>query len=109
MKKFAFEIKHIIKELELPKTTKFKGYVVKLLETDEFLITANYKIEDEISYTWGITPETAKVFKKREKAIKEVKEYNKYGVTLCLLLDIGKQYLVMPENEALEIVRLQIK
>ena len=93
MKKFTFKIKHIIEEIGLPKTTKFKGYVVHLLETDEFLRSANYASnEGSIAYAWVKTPELAKVFKKREKAIKEVKEYNKYGVTLCLLLDIGKQY-----------------
>ena len=111
MKKYNFKIKHIIEELGLPKATKFKGYVVHLIETDEFLLNANYKLEDTIGYMWTKIPEMAKIYKKREKAIKEVKEvkeYNKYGVTLCLLLDIGEQYIVMPENEALEIIKLQI-
>jgi hypothetical protein len=106
MKKYGRErIKKLYEEVGLPKNTKFRGYVLHLPESDEFLASAE-RIDNygSINYMWSKIPDLALIFKKHIKAVRELQEYGKNNVTLCLLLDTGPQLIRIPEEEALEIL-----
>ena len=107
MKKYGRErIQKILKEIDLPKTTKFKGYVVHMPESDEFLRTTKEIQSGVVANTWINDPEEALLFKKREKAIKVINGYDKNGVSLCLLLDSGPQLIPIPEEAVLKLLGL---
>jgi len=105
-------IKKIIEELDLPKKTKFKGYVIQSAESEKFLFKLNDTYQGhQVQTAWSNTPENAILYSKKEKAIKEieeaiklVEEYSKNNLLLCLLMDSGKQLLPVPEEAVLEIL-----
>ena len=104
MKKYKNkQIKIIIKEAELPKNTKFVGYVIHLTKSDEYL--AGLKKNDGMTlYKWSKTPEIAIKFKEHRKAKAFIEGYEKNQAILCLMLDIGKQLVVVPEQTVIEII-----
>jgi len=104
MKKYTKKkINFIIEEFELPKNTKFVGYVINLPESDEFLAGIQKDSGVEM-YKWSLTPEIAIKFKIYEKAKRVIDQYDKQKAILCLLLDLGKQLIPVPESDAIEII-----
>jgi len=98
MKKYnKHRIQKIIEEHGFPVTAKFKGYVLHLQTTNEFIAIIDRKMIGVISFGFSITPESALLFKRYEKAVKEMHEYNKNGVTVCLLFETETQLLIINE------------
>lgn len=108
MKKYGRErLKRIFAKIEAPKNTKFKGYVLHLPESDEFLALVDHNYSHTMSnYGWCKSPGDAVVFKKHLKAVRELQEYDKNNIKLCLLFDTGDQYFVLEEAGALDILGL---
>lgn len=86
-------IQDFILEHNLPSSSKFLGYIVALLETDEFLAVIH---DDGLSVAKGIvkTPSLAKVFDLIDDALNAAKEFS-YSVDVCILFDIDDQYAVI--------------
>ncbi|WP_083704983.1 hypothetical protein [Motiliproteus sp. MSK22-1] len=82
------------KSLGLPKDFKFKGYVLHLDDSDEFLATYQ---ENEIFLRTGWTPfpEMAKVFKKPKHVLKILNERDKGGL-ICYLFENDVQCVIHP-------------
>jgi len=104
MKKYTKQkINFIIEEFELPRNTKFVGYVINMPESDEFL--AEIKKDRGMKlYKWSETPEIAIKFKIYEKAKRIIDQYDKQRAVICLLLDTGKGLGPIPEKDAIEII-----
>lgn len=83
-----------IKQHGLPPETTFKGYVVHLPHSDEFL--ANYNKNNKIVdlYAWAKTPVLAHIFTSHLDAVGFCNEYGK-GAVMCLLFDTVDNYVVV--------------
>lgn len=92
-----YNIEDLKKELNLPKEAQFLGYVVHLPDTDEFL---HNLIENDMGVMKTIAklPDMAMIFDDIELAIKATNEFN-YKARVCLLFDVGSQYLVIGDDE----------
>lgn len=89
--------KRLIKEMNLPKETKFLGYAIHLIESDEFLV--NYQHNEMLVNMWWTTlPEAAKHFQSLKKAEK-IKKKIKPEATIAWLFDTGPNIVAtQPEN-----------
>lgn len=85
-------VEEAIKRLGLPEGTTFEGYVVHLVESDEFLALHSDDGYQE-GWGWAKTPSFAKVWESSKKAEKMARKYGKSAV-VRLLFDIGEQYWV---------------
>jgi hypothetical protein len=88
-------VAEVVKELGLPEGTEFVGYVIRNpAKGDEYL--HDYKISKSgmIGMLWSQHPDTAKVFKKREKAKKTIKALEKEELILGWLFDLGDRWFV---------------
>jgi hypothetical protein len=109
MKKYGREkLKRLYAAMNTPKGTKFIGYVLHLPESDEFMAMAEHVDNyGSVNYAWAQTPSLALVFKKHIKAVRELQEYGKNNVKLCLLFETETQYFKLDEDEALEILGIK--
>lgn len=92
------DINEMIKELELPKNTKFLGFVVHLPESDEFLAFIKEESEYMELRSFSKTPDYARTFKEYEDALSASKSCNQKAI-VAILLDIEKQWLVISYDE----------
>ena len=103
MKRYNKEkIKIIIEEADLPKNTKFLGYVIHLPKNDEYL----FKTDNKALLIWSKTPQNAIKFKIYEKACDIVKKFSRGDLIICIVLDIGKQLATIPDHDAQEIIKI---
>ncbi len=93
------KVSDLMKELNLPKNSKFIGFVVHLPNSDEFLMNFS---EDRSSseliqggYIWAKIPDFAYAFNSQREAEKFTKDYGKDSLVACLF-DVGDQYLLQP-------------
>ena len=85
-------ISDVIKELGLPKNTKFIGYALHLKDKDEFLVRyVSNEYRDEM--WWSKTPENAKKFKQHKKALK-IRNELKPEAKIVHVWDIGRQLMI---------------
>tara|TARA_R110001583_G_scaffold42134_9_gene133989 strand:- start:2614 stop:3069 length:456 start_codon:yes stop_codon:yes gene_type:complete len=87
-------IHRLRKDLGLPSSAKFLGWVIHHPERDEFLVA--YTVADGmVQKGWGLTPEKAKHFKRLKKTVRVISELE---ITDCAeavpAFDIGKQIVV---------------
>jgi len=76
----------------IPSDAEFKGFVIHLYESDEFL--HDYIESDEVTnMAWVGFPSRAKIFESIVVAKKFVSEY-KPNAHVCLLYDLGDRYLI---------------
>lgn len=82
------------KELNLPDTAIFYGWLIYNKEKDDFL--HDYKIDDLlIRKYWCLTPDTAKRFKEFDKAYSMIKKLELTDdVVVVGSFDLGKQILI---------------
>lgn len=86
------KISAVIKEIGLPDTAKFCGYVIHLPNEDEFVADI---IETQASVVRKFCnlPELAKRYQDTKKALKDAK-HCKQETMICFLFDSGAQYFV---------------
>lgn len=91
-------LKEYITDYNLPQDTKFKGYAIHLIDSDEFLL--DYKIKSGlINKWWSKTPETAKKFQSLKKAIR-IRNEVKPEAVIVWMFDTGPQIIISAhENE----------
>jgi len=89
------EVKRLILEGRLPPKSKFVGYIVTKLISDEFLGSIQDKGD---SYIWGWMrlPHKAIRFKTEDAAKKMAEEYGKDAIVEGLL-ETNKQFIVLSE------------
>jgi len=93
------EIQKLINEYRLPNKSVFKGYVIHLFESDEFLHSIQ-RIRNTITNRgFSKSPEYAKVFSNYEKALHEKLSYTKHDSNICLLFDIGNQFVIIKDEK----------
>ncbi|WP_139147826.1 hypothetical protein [Pseudomonas aeruginosa] len=85
------QVEKYIQEGELPQSTKMKGYVIRLVASDEFLVRHTNDSLAE-GWVWGLHPNQAKVFKDFSKACKLARRHKEADV--FPLLDAGTHYFV---------------
>lgn len=88
------------KEIGLPSATKYLGYVLNRIESDEYL--ADYR-RNGIAEHWAWTgaPHYAKRYKDL-KQIRRIQQGYKKGLTgVCYLFETPDQFLVYPVEEGL--------
>lgn len=91
------DLNDFVNEFELPKTTKFIGYGVHLVDSDEFL--HSYKINKEVILkSWCQLPDEATTFKSLKKA-NRIKNEVKPEAIVVWMFDIGKQIIVTTPEE----------
>lgn len=89
--------KELIKELGLPENSMFLGYIVHLPNEDEFL--AEFISTEVIEKRLFVkTPKLAKVYNDHRNAIRDSKKC-KQKAEVCLLFDVGRQFIVIPMGE----------
>jgi hypothetical protein len=105
LKKYGRErLKLIYEALELPKNTKFKGYVV-MNETDErYLIDMVPE-----GLLWSNKPNDALVLKKHKKAVELKKISEEDSVEVGLLLETDELLLPLPEGAINELLLITVK
>jgi len=89
-------ISRLQKKFGLPTDAKFKGYVVHLMSSDEFLVgeTSNGFAD---TYAWSKIPDIAKRFKKVSAAKKFVKSYGQ-SASVALLFEDDHKFYVQPDR-----------
>lgn len=99
-KKYEIDINHLIKEMNLPKTTKFIGYGIHIPQRDEFLAKAEETNIGSVNI-YTKTPEMAKTWETAKEAIQQVKEIqNKYNdACVVALIDVENQIAVLTPHE----------
>jgi len=92
-----YNIEDLKKQLDIPSHGKFLGYVVHLPNTDEFLGSIT---DDGLMINKMIVklPDLAMTFDDIEDAIKATHAF-KYKANVCLLFDVGSQYIVISDEE----------
>lgn len=83
------------KHLNLPEGSEFKGYVIHLPDTDEFLSVFE-ETEAMVNTAYAKIPDLAKVFQSIESAVEVAEEITKHRLFICLLFESDKQYLTQP-------------
>lgn len=81
--------------LNLPESTEFKGYIINLSDTDEFLSIFE-ETEALINTAYAKIPDLAKVFHSIESAVEVAEEITKHRLLICLLFESDKQYFTQP-------------
>lgn len=88
----------LIKSFDLPKGTKFKGYVLSLPDTDEYLAehqASNYAD----NWCWAQTPDLAKPYKKLKQVQQVQKLYTKKPTEVCYLFETPTHFWVSPVEQ----------
>jgi len=90
------KVNEYIKDGELPTGTKMKGYVLRIVASDEFLVRhTNDSIAE--GWVWALHPNQAKIFKDFSKACKIARRHKEADV--FPLLDAGTHYFIFePTN-----------
>lgn len=83
------------KRLNLSEGTEFRGYVINLPDTDEFLSTFE-ETEALVNIAYAKIPDLAKVFHSIESAVEVAEEITKHRLLICLLFESDKQYFTQP-------------
>lgn len=83
------------KRLDLPENTEYRGYVINLPDTDEFLSTFE-ETEAVVNIAYAKIPDLAKVFHSIESAVEVVEEITKHRLLICLLFESDQQYFTQP-------------
>ena len=83
------------KRLDLPEGNEFRGYVINLPDTDEFLSTFE-ETEALVNTAYAKIPDLAKVFHSIESAVEVAEEITKHKLLICLLFESDKQYFTQP-------------
>lgn len=83
------------KRLNLPEGNEFRGYVINLPDTDEFLSTFE-ETEARVNTAYAKIPDLAKVFHSIESAVEVAEEITKHKLLICLLFESDKQYFTQP-------------
>lgn len=93
MKYQQSSVQDFIRERGLPENTIFKGYVIHLDHSDEFL--SQHSNDDDLLLTsWAKSPELAFVFHSHIEAESVCNEYQKNS-RVALLFDIGNHLAVL--------------
>ena len=85
----------LIKSLELPNGTKYKGYVLSLPHSDEYL-AHHQDITGAIGWAWAQAPNNAKRYKKLKQIEQVQKGYTKHPTEICYLFETPTHFLVIP-------------
>jgi uncharacterized protein VirK/YbjX len=87
------------KELGLPSSAKYLGYVLNIPASDEYL-AFHEESGGIIQWAWAALPQHAKRYKNL-KSIREVqRDYTKYKSVLCYLFDLPDRYVVAAVEES---------
>lgn len=78
--------------LDLPENAEFKGYVINLVDTDEFLSIFE-ETEALVNTAYAKVPDLAKVFNSIESAVDVAEEITKHRLHICLLFEADRQYV----------------
>ncbi len=92
------QLKKLIKFFGFPSSTVFAGYVVHLPDTDEFL-SYHESSDDSEGWGWSSFPDHAIKHQKIDQALKKIECYDKANAIVAYLLDIGKQYILLTQDD----------
>ena len=92
------DLKHFINEFDLPAETKFIGYAIHLVDSDEFLYKHQIKKDHFITKSWCTSPEKAEKFQSFKKVTK-VRDELQTDAIVVWMFDIGKQLIVTTPEE----------
>lgn len=84
----------LLRELELPDTTKFSGYVIYLPDEEEFLHSI-VEAQDKTVRKFCDSPEHAKTYNTKLSASKDA-EKCKQRTDICYLLELDNQLMITP-------------
>lgn len=86
----------VLRELDLPDSTKFCGYVIHLPDNEEFLHSiSETKIKTVRKFC--DTPEHAKRYKTKFSAAQDAKKC-KQKTDICYLLELDEQLMITPAD-----------
>ena len=92
----SVSLEEIIKRHNLPDDSEFKGYVVNLPESDEFLMLSN-ESSSVSSRIYSRSPETAKIYENFKEAAHVANSLSKFSRVGCVIVAGKKIYVVYGE------------
>ena len=89
-------MEEIYQEFDLPEDSEFLGYVINIVESDEYLVSFSDSI-DERRASYTKFPEMGLRFEDFHEALRVGKKVaEKYETDICLLFETTDQYRVIP-------------